>query len=949
MNERRQRRVLYREFLFRIVDRELLSSHSTGDASQLLLQLLTLFVWLSVLFSVPALFLDPGSYPPQVRLIFAWNLEHFLIATTMLTVGVFAVLGWGSMFPDQRDIHVLAPLPVRAHTILLAKIAATGTELAAIVLALHVVTSLMWPLWLNTASGPDTIPALTSESALPPVGADDLQAVLDMDLAVALREGALAAGGGAGVSIGVSTHGTRRVFAYGAARPDSVFPIASVTKVFTGLVLAHMIEQGTVRADEPVRELIPRAGLVRPANGRSEITLGDLVTHHSGLPGMPADFRPRDPGNPYADFDVGRLYAFLSTRGVARPPDANFRYSNVGFGLLGHALATRAGVSYETLVRQLIAQPLAMTDTAVVLTPDQQRRLMQGYDPEHHVARSWDVPTALAGAGALNSTASDLLTWLESHLHPERLPPGTLPRAITRSHQRQTGADDGAGVAFAWFLSPTGDFVHSGDMAGFSAEVWFNPSKERALVVLANTARGTSVSADVLGEHIRARLDGLPPIALADTTIPAYGSLRSWLRLFVAYWLTMLAASLFVFCLTFGVQGLASAVLPHRYFMRASSLLQLGVFCVVVGTYFLQPIMVTPTMLFDAQRATPFGSPPSYWFLGLFQALSGSPALAPLAGQAVTGLSVAVIIATGVCGLSYVRTLRRLAEEPDIAPAVQAARRLPSVGSSLHTAVVHFSVRTLLRSAQHRIIFTFYLGIGFVLSAVFLKTPRAQEVAANAASGTWDATSMPLIVSSVVMLVCAVVGARLTFAIPRDLPANWIFRIVPPRSGSRYASGRRRAFVLIAAGPAWVLSAGVFLARWPWVPAIGHLIILVLLGSIFVELCLSGPQGIPFTCSYLPGTSRTHVSVLVAIVMLLLLTLVLADAERRALQDAGSYATLVGALALVWISARWRTSWLANAVAEPEFEDEPVDRLVSLDVWDSRIASRPSGQAASPR
>jgi CubicO group peptidase (beta-lactamase class C family) len=939
MNERRQRRVLYREFLFRVVARDLLSAHSKGDASQLLLQILALLLCLSVLFCVPALVFDAG-WQPQVRLLFSWSLEHFLIATTMLTVGVFAVLGWGSMFPDQRDIAVLSPLPVHPGTILLAKMGATGTGLAATILALHLVPSLVWPLRLNASSRPYSIPSLLTEPALPAVGAADLQSVLDQDFAAALGNGSLAAGAG-GVSIGVSTHGTRRVFAYGSARWDSVFHIGSVTKVFTGLALAHLIEQGTVRADEPVRDLIPDVP-VRATAGVRGITPRDLVTHHSGFPGMPAGYRGRDPGNPFADFDVGRLHAFLAARGLARPDSAGFRYSNVGFGLLGHALSTRAGVDYEALVRQLITQPLGITDTAVDLTPDHQRRLMQGHNREHSAVRLWDIGSGLSGAGALKSTASDLLTWLEANLYPERVPDATLAKAIATSHQRLAGAGDG-GIAFGWFVTPAGDYVHSGDTDGFSAQVWFNPSRERALVVLSNTQRGTPISADVVGEHIRARLDGLPPIALADVTIPPYGGARAWLRLFAAYWLTMIAAGLFTFALIAGVQGLAAALLPHRHFLRASPVIQFAVFCVLVGTYFLQPMVVTGTAVLDAQGAT-FGSSPSYWFLGLFQVIGGSPALASLAERAVVGLSLVLPVAAVVWAISSVRTIRRLAEEPDIAPVVLAAWRLPSFGGALPTAVVHFSTRTLFRSAAQRVIFTFYLGIGFALSAVFLKTPRAQALADAGAPGGWDDTSLALIVSSVVMMACAVVGARLTFAMPRDLPANWIFRIVPIRGGSQYVTARRRAFIVLAAGPVWVLSAAVFFAQWPWVPALGHLIVLALLGSILVEVCLSGTQRIPFTCSYLPGQSHSHVTAPVALVILLLLTLVLADAELRALDDRGRYAATVGLLAALWIGARLRTSWAAEAVTEPEFEDAPGNRVQTLDLWDS-IQRRPASDA----
>ena len=931
-NQRLQRRVLFREFLFRIVDRELLSSHSKGDTSQLLLQVLTLLVCLSALFCVPALFVDPGREGPA-RVIFEWSAEHFLIATTMLTVGVFAVLGWGSMFPEHRDILVLSPLPVRPHTILLAKMAALGAALAATVGALHVATGVVWPLKLNASGPPYSIPALRSEPGHLPVDAGGLQAALDRDLAGALHSGLLASGAG-GISIGISTRGTRRVLAYGAAAPDSIFPIASVTKLFTALALADMIEEGIVRLDEPVRGLIPDVGAIRASSG-VEITLRDLATHTSGLPRLPVGFHPSDPGNPFADFDVQRLYQFLSARGLARPFDAGFHYSNAGFGLLGHALATRARVEYATLVHQRIAGPLAMSDTVIALTSDQQRRLMRGHDEGHRLVEPWDVGSGLEGAGALKSTAPDLLTWLEANLHPERLAAGTLRRAITASHRRLSNAGEG-GVALGWFITPDGDYVHSGDIGGFSAQAWIDPARDRALVVLSNTERGSSISADIISEHIRARLDGFPPIAIADTTIPARGGLRGWLRLFLAYWVTMAAAGLFVFSLTVGLQSVAAAVLPRRSFLRVSSALQLGVFCALVAAYFLQPMVVTPTTLYEAQRGSFFQSSPSYWFLGLFQAVSGSPALAPLAERAIVGLLGVVIVSAGLCALSYLRMMHRMPEEPDITRVVLVMSRLRVLGRAFDTAIAHFSARTLFRSASHRVIYLFYLGIGFALSAVFLKTPRAQELASSGEPGSLNETSMPLIVASVVMMVCAVVGARLTFAMPRDLAANWIFRVLPVRGGSPYLTARRRVFFILAVGPVWMLSACVFLFTWPWLPAIGHLVILALLAAILVEQCLAGTQRIPFTCSYLPGQSRSHIVAPMAIVLLLVLAIFVADFERRALQDGTRYAIVVGVLAVIWIVARWKTS-LEMTSTGPEFEDEPGDRVLALEVWDSRI------------
>jgi hypothetical protein len=119
------------------------------------------------------------------------------------------------------------------------------------------------------------IPVPTYDSALAPVAAADLQSVLDRDLAEALKSGELAPGTGAGVSIAVVEHGVRRVFSYGASKPDSTFEIGSITKTFTGLVLSQMVEQGKVKFDEPVRELLPPGTVVKPTG--DEITLLDLA------------------------------------------------------------------------------------------------------------------------------------------------------------------------------------------------------------------------------------------------------------------------------------------------------------------------------------------------------------------------------------------------------------------------------------------------------------------------------------------------------------------------------------------------------------------------------------------------------------------------------------------------------------------------------------------------
>ncbi len=366
------------------------------------------------------------------------------------------------------------------------------------------------------------IPPPTFDPAMAPVAVADLQAVLDADLAQALKSGQLAPDTDAGVAIGVVQHGVTRVFAYGTAKPDSIFEIGSITKTFTGLILAQMVEQGKVTYDEPVRELLPPGTVAKPAG--DEITLLELATQRSGLPRMPDNFNPADKTNPYADYSAANLYAFIGQHGVARPADAPFLYSNLGFGLLGQALADRAGILYSALLKQEITGPLGLADTTIWLSDAQKARFIPGYDGNHHPARAWDQD-ALAGAGAIRSTAADMLLYLEANLHPDKITltnsaptSTTLSAALVESHEVRGEVAPGMGIALAWiYQAATGSYWHNGATGGYSAFASFNPAGDYGVVVLLNTSISSAGGfVDRLGEHINERLAGKPAISLAN-------------------------------------------------------------------------------------------------------------------------------------------------------------------------------------------------------------------------------------------------------------------------------------------------------------------------------------------------------------------------------------------------------------------------------------------------
>lgn len=308
----------------------------------------------------------------------------------------------------------------------------------------------------------------------------------------------------AGLVVGLlAADGTRRVIADGdpgAGQPpldaNSVFEIGSITKVFTGTVLAEMVQEGKVRLDDPAQKYLPATVHLPTRNGR-QITLANLSEQNSGLPRMPTNFHPADPSNPYADYSVQQMYEFLSGYQLERDPGERFEYSNLGVGLLGHVLALVDGKPYEQMLRDRIWAPLGMTQTSIVLTPTMRQHLALGHDVHGAVTANWDL-AALAGAGAIRSTATDMLAFADANLHPER---GPLERAMSFAHQER--ADAGAmRIGLNWLSLHAGaDTVvwHNGGTGGYRTYLGLVPAQRRAVVVLTNS---DGAGADDIGMHL---------------------------------------------------------------------------------------------------------------------------------------------------------------------------------------------------------------------------------------------------------------------------------------------------------------------------------------------------------------------------------------------------------------------------------------------------------------
>jgi CubicO group peptidase (beta-lactamase class C family) len=917
----RQLRILYREFLFRVVDLEILAPQ--GDITKLLGQFAALLLFLSLWLTVPEMGAASTGPVPEIGLLFAWTIQHFLISTTMLVVGLFAVMSWESMFPDRRDVLVLSPLPVQATTLFSAKAAAVVSALGVSVLALNAFTGLAAPFAF--ASSP-VVPPVQFDAAMAPVDIDHMQTVLDHDLIPAFApDGPLAPGNGAGAVVGILKHGERRVFVYGTAKPDSIYEIGSMSKTFTALILADMAAEGRLRLDEPIRYLLP-SGVVSKPTG-TEITLLDLATNHSGLPRMPDNLNPEDIDLALAAYQSPDLYAFLSKHGVHKPSNAHFLDSDLGFGLLGEALAHRAGTSYPHLLAEAVTGPLGLHDTTIVLAPEQRERLIQAYDQRHKPVPAWNLD-ALAGAGAIRSTADDLLTYLEAQLHPEKLPSNltTLKMALVNSNQLRTDGGTNSRIALAWLFVPdSGIYWHGGCMSAYSSYAFFHPQGDYAGVALFNSASPAGFCA-LLGQHMEQRFAGRPAISLTSRIVPGRGGVLGAARAFAAYWITMLTSSVFVFGLILSTQGLAQ-LLPRQFFLRISSFLQMAFFVALVAGYFLEPGFSDMETLADNQATV--GWLPSYWFFGLFQQLNGSIRgdLAFLPQRAWIALTAALCGAVGAYLLCYLRTYQMIAEQPDILPDGRRFRWLPRFGGTFETAVGHFSVRSLLRSRQHRVLWAFYMGVALGLALFFSRLPDLRE---RLRGDLWYQLNASLLMASVLMICASAVGTRMVFAVPLEPRANWLFRMMPMPSAQQCLPAIRRSLYALGLAPMWLALAISFFWIWPWRLAAGHMIILGIVGIIIAELWLAGFRKLPFTCSYQPGKSRFHMALLVVGLSLFLLIRGAAW-ERAALDHPAGYAVTAGALAVVAIVLRyWTRAQAASEDAALQFDDPPDPAVMVL-------------------
>lgn len=295
------------------------------------------------------------------------------------------------------------------------------------------------------------------------------------------------------LSIGIVHQGNVLFYHYGevkkgsAALPSnsSLYEIGSITKTFTGILLAKAIEEQKVKADDDIRRYLPESckGL---AYKNTAITLVQLANHTSGLPRIPENLTKQknfDEQDPYKYYSKEMLYTYLSKLKLKTMPGTVSEYSNTGMALLGLILAEVYGKSYAELVKEKITGPLHMDHTYVEVPAEQAAAFCTGYDETGRETKHWNF-TDLTACGGLRSTPENMMQYLKANMEEQ-------DKAIALSHTAtfQSGKYSAIGMAWQRQQSLSGDETiwHNGATYGFSSFLGFVKGKEVGVLILSNS------------------------------------------------------------------------------------------------------------------------------------------------------------------------------------------------------------------------------------------------------------------------------------------------------------------------------------------------------------------------------------------------------------------------------------------------------------------------------
>lgn len=308
-----------------------------------------------------------------------------------------------------------------------------------------------------------------------------------------------------GIVVGIFENGEEHFYSHGSTAfengsnpsQETIYEIGSISKVFTSLLLADAVLDGTMSLDDPIQKYLPDS-IKAPIRDDIEITLRHLATHRSGLPRMPDNYDwASGSDNPFIGYDNSLMLDFLNTHTLARQPGQSYEYSNYATGLLGYLISRAQETSYEKLFKSVFSEPLEMSSTTITLSPTQQKIMATGH-ANGKATSNWDFD-ALAPAGAWRSSVKDMIVFIKSQLGQQN---NGLSKAIALAQTIQTTDEPKMGLGWHYY----NDFIwHNGGTGGFKSFCGLDIENQRGIIVFSNSES----SIDDIGLHF---LDDTVPL-----------------------------------------------------------------------------------------------------------------------------------------------------------------------------------------------------------------------------------------------------------------------------------------------------------------------------------------------------------------------------------------------------------------------------------------------------
>ena len=265
---------------------------------------------------------------------------------------------------------------------------------------------------------------------------------------------------------------------------NTIFEIGSVSKVFTNLLLADMIEKDEINLNDSIDKFLPE-GVNTPTYNGKKITLLDLSTHTSGLPRWPEGFSTRDTDKT-KDYDREELYEYLTNAEITKEIGSEYSYSNIGTSLLGHILSLQAEQSYEDLLKERVFDKFEMNSTCVKKCD----AFLDRFTTPHRLGFQVDeinLTDDLAGAGEIRSSGKDMTSFLS---YVMGLKESEMKDSIKLTHRIHHQITDQSFIGLGWHITQFEDRTiiwHNGATIGSTSFVGFDPESKQGVVVLSNS------------------------------------------------------------------------------------------------------------------------------------------------------------------------------------------------------------------------------------------------------------------------------------------------------------------------------------------------------------------------------------------------------------------------------------------------------------------------------